>query len=55
MEEKVIFVPGDPFYVNRKDTNTMRLNFSCTGVKVIRDGISRLGKAIEMALDDIIQ
>ena len=52
MQEKVIFVPGDPFYVNRRDTNTMRLNFSCTGEEVIRDGIARLGRAIEMVLDD---
>ena len=50
MKEKVIFVPGDPFYVNRRDTNTMRLNFSCTGEEVIKDGIARLGKAIEMVL-----
>lgn len=53
MQEKVIFVPGDPFYVNRRDTNTMRLNFSCTGKDVIRDGIARLGKAIEMVLNDL--
>jgi 2-aminoadipate transaminase len=52
MEEKVIFVPGDPFYVNRRDTNTMRLNFSCTGKDVSREGIKRLGKAIEMMLPD---
>jgi 2-aminoadipate transaminase len=42
----VIFVPGDPFYVNRYDTNTMRLNFSCSSEEVIRDGIARLGNAI---------
>ena len=53
MEEKVIFVPGDPFYVNRKDTNTMRLNFSCTGKGVIRDGIKRLGRAIETVINDM--
>ena len=53
MKEKVIFVPGDPFYVNRRDTNTMRLNFSCTGQDTIRDGIRRLGKAIEIVLDNI--
>ena len=29
IKDKVIFVPGDPFYINRKETNTMRLNFSC--------------------------
>ncbi|UCC17088.1 MAG: PLP-dependent aminotransferase family protein [Dehalococcoidales bacterium] len=53
IQEKVIFVPGDPFYVNRRDANTMRLNFSCTGKEVIRDGIARLGKAIEIVLNDI--
>ncbi len=46
IKDKVIFVPGDPFYVNRLDTNTMRLNFSCSSEEVIRDGIERLGKAI---------
>ena len=54
-KKKVIFVPGDPFYLNRIDTNTMRLNFSCTGEEVIKDGIKRLGKAIETLLDDIVQ
>jgi 2-aminoadipate transaminase len=50
IEDKVIFVPGDPFYVNRRDTNTMRLNFSCTGEETIRDGIARLGSAIARLL-----
>ena len=45
--DKVVFVPGDPFYVNRKDTNTMRLNFSCVSEETIQTGIQRLGKAIE--------
>ena len=25
LEKKVAFVPGDPFYINMPDTNTMRL------------------------------
>lgn len=50
IKDKVIFVPGDPFYVNKQDTNTMRLNFSCSSEEVIRDGIERLGKAIHRML-----
>jgi 2-aminoadipate transaminase len=50
MKEKVIFVPGDQFYVNRNDTNTMRLNFSCSDEETTREGIRRLGGAIERLL-----
>jgi 2-aminoadipate transaminase len=50
IKDKVIFVPGDPFYVNKKDTNTMRLNFSCTDEKTTGEGIKRLGKAIDTLL-----
>ncbi len=53
IKDKVIFVPGDPFYVNRQDTNTMRLNFSCSSEEVIRDGIERLGKAIHRMITTI--
>lgn len=47
LKEKVAFVPGTPFYLNREDTNTLRLNFSCMDTETIRTGIRRLGKAIE--------
>lgn len=50
MKAGVIFVPGDPFYVNRSDTNTMRLNFTCADEATIREGIARLGKAIRSLL-----
>ncbi|MBN2240583.1 MAG: PLP-dependent aminotransferase family protein [Dehalococcoidales bacterium] len=46
LKDKVIFVPGDSFYVNRKETSDMRLNFSCVDEDTIRTGIARLGKAI---------
>ena len=46
VRDKVIFVPGDPFYVKKKGTRTMRLNFSCVDEKTIETGISRLGAAI---------
>lgn len=47
VKDKVVFVPGDPFYVNRTGTNTMRLNFSCVDEETIRVGIKRIGNAIE--------
>jgi 2-aminoadipate transaminase len=50
VKDKVIFVPGDPFYVNKKRTQTMRLNFSCVDEKTIEIGISRLGEAIRELL-----
>lgn len=43
---KVIFVPGDPFYVTKGARNTLRLNFSCMDEKTIAVGIERLGNAI---------
>jgi 2-aminoadipate transaminase len=50
VRDKVIFVPGDPFYVNNKRTRTMRLNFSCVDEKTIEVGINRLGAAIRELL-----
>lgn len=46
VKEKVVFVPGDPFYVNGNGTNTLRLNFSCVDNETIKTGIERLGEAI---------
>jgi 2-aminoadipate transaminase len=47
IKDKVVFVPGDPFYVNKTGTNTLRLNFSCVDEDTISVGIRRLGNAIE--------
>lgn len=44
-KEKVVFVPGDPFYTNRINTSTFRLNFSCSTPEVIEDGMIRLARA----------
>lgn len=46
VKEQVVFVPGDPFYVNKKGVNTLRLNFSCVDCDTIQTGIRRLGDAI---------
>lgn len=50
-KDNVIFVPGDPFYVGKTKTRTMRLNFSCVDEATILVGIQRLGKAIQKLMD----
>jgi 2-aminoadipate transaminase len=50
IKDKVVFVPGDTFYVKNDKLNSMRLNFSCVDEKTIRDGIERLSKAIKKLL-----
>lgn len=47
VKEKVVFVPGDPFYVNKKNTNAFRLNFSNASNENIEEGIKRLGSVIK--------
>ncbi len=49
VQDKVVFVPGDPFYVRGGRHSTMRLNFSCSDVDTIEVGIERLGRAIREA------
>jgi 2-aminoadipate transaminase len=46
-KRNMAFVPGVPFYIDRKDASTMRLNFSCSEPNIINEGIKRLAKAIE--------
>ncbi len=50
VEKKVVFVPGDSFYVNKKNVNTIRLNFSSVDEKTIRIGIERLAEVIRSML-----
>jgi 2-aminoadipate transaminase len=50
VEDKVVFVPGDPFYVRGSRHSTLRLNFSCSDVDTIEVGIERLGRAIRKLL-----
>jgi 2-aminoadipate transaminase len=47
IKKKVAFVPGTPFYVDRKDSNTLRLNFSCSDESAIVEGIKRLGDSMK--------
>jgi 2-aminoadipate transaminase len=50
VKDKVIFVPGDTFYVRDHRFNSMRLNFSCVDEATIRDGIQRMSRAIRKLL-----
>ncbi len=51
IQDKVAFVPGSPFYVDRLETDTLRLNFSCVDEDTIEIGMQRLGRAVEKLLD----
>ncbi len=50
IEEKIAYVPGEPFHPNGGGKNTMRLNFSACKPEVIWEGIKRLGKVIKESL-----
>lgn len=45
VREKVVFVPGKPFFIGNKGENTFRLNFSCSEPEEIEMGIQRLSRA----------
>ena len=41
--QKILYVPGDPFYTNRENVNTLRLNYTNSDKEMIDEGIHRLG------------
>jgi len=49
-EEKVAFVPGEPFHPNGGGENTLRMNFTHSRSDVITDAVGRLGRLFERAL-----
>ena len=46
-EKNVVFVPGNPFYIDARNANTMRLNFTNSDDEIIVEGIKRLGELIK--------
>lgn len=40
-KEKVVFVPGEPFYTDGRPTRTFRLSFSCVDSATIAEGLQR--------------
>jgi len=51
-EGGVAFVPGKAFYVDGGGNNTFRLNFSNSDEEEIEEGINRLGRVIEMLMEE---
>jgi 2-aminoadipate transaminase len=51
LEEKVAFVPGETFYTENPEKNTMRLNFSNSCEEEIVEGMKRLGNATRKLMD----
>ncbi len=47
VKEKVVFVPGDPFYTRSKKTSAFRLNFSCVDPETMEEGVKRMARALE--------
>ncbi len=45
--ERVLFVPGDPFYPGRERVNTLRLNYTNSDAATIEEGIKRLGAILQ--------
>ncbi len=50
IKRKIAFVPGDPFYVGKKDLNTFRLNYSNSDADSIEKGIRILAECMEELL-----
>ena len=47
IEQGVAFVPGAPFYAQNPDNATFRLSFATADEDKIREGITRLAKALK--------
>jgi 2-aminoadipate transaminase len=47
LEKKVVFVPGEHFYCEKPNKNTLRLNFSMASPQQIEEGMTRLAEVIK--------
>jgi len=50
VKEKMVFVPGQPFYADGSGQNTLRLSYSSATQEQIEEGIKRLGRAVQQFL-----
>jgi 2-aminoadipate transaminase len=48
--EKVVFVPGDPFYTTSTDVPALRLNFTCANEQTIEEGVVRFRRALRQVM-----
>lgn len=49
-QKNVAFVPGIPFYVNCKDINTLRMNYTNSSLEEIEQGIKIFAEAVKIYL-----
>ena len=54
VEKKVAFVPGGAFHPCGGGENTMRINFSYSSPKTIREGITRLGITLKELIKETV-
>ncbi len=47
VQEKVVFVPGNPFYTGNGRTSTFRFSFSCVDPETIEEGVKRMARSLE--------
>ncbi len=47
INNKVAFIPGDPFYVSQRNVNALRLNYTNASLDAINEGIKRLGTILK--------
>ena len=47
LEQKVAYVPSEPFYANAPQFNHFRLSFVTVGPETIREGVKRLGELLK--------
>lgn len=50
LEQKVAYVPSEPFYANAPQYNHFRLSFVTVGPETIREGVKRLGELIKASI-----
>jgi 2-aminoadipate transaminase len=55
LEHDVAFVPGAPFYAGSPDRSTLRLSFTTHSPERTREGLSRLGRALDRALSSALR
>ena len=48
--QKIVYVPGDPFYAFGDDLNTLRLNYTNSTAEEIDEGIQRLARVFNQAI-----
>lgn len=51
VQEKVVFVPGDPFYTTKTQVSTLGMSSSCADGETIDRGVQRLARALDRMED----